>query len=39
MAKIKRKVKTKTFVPKKTMNSPKAGFKPGKEMGCGGKKK
>ena len=25
-------------VPKKTVNSPKAGFKPGKEMKYGGKK-
>ena len=37
---IARKVTAKNLVPKgRGLNSPKAGFKPGKEMKCGGKKK
>lgn len=41
MAKIVRKANAKKLVPAKGrgLNSPKAGFKPGKEMKCGGKKK
>ena len=40
MAKVKaRKVSGGSLVPRKTVNSPKTGFKPGKEMKYGGKKK
>lgn len=37
---IARKSNAKNLVPRgRGLNSPKAGFKPGKEMKCGGKKK
>lgn len=35
---IARKTTSNTKKGKLTMNSPKAGFKPGKELKCGGKK-